>query len=214
MPVIHVEHKRWRFENPDINLHTGFTWLGTGSFVPKSLSARFLNQQSAAPVGLSQAETLVSDMFFSLWTNTYPEQMPNSLVPIDVEGEEVGWSKSAGVDQWTVVYANIVSQGVAWGQLSIRLLTPIGRERSSLRSGSFPTSSPTRRTCFPRRSRSARPRPSRTCARLASRACACSQPRSARSRPRPRSRTPRPGRTRRAGSVAARFQSSPTLGLS
>ena len=59
----------------DIDLHTGFTWLGTGSFAPRIFSIRFLNQQSAAPVLLRQEQTLVSDMFFSLWTNSYPEQV-------------------------------------------------------------------------------------------------------------------------------------------
>ncbi|KAM0752996.1 hypothetical protein T439DRAFT_187316 [Meredithblackwellia eburnea MCA 4105] len=108
MPIIHLEHRRWRFENPDIDLHTGFTWLGTGSFAPRHLSARFLNQQSAAPELLKREQTLVSDMFFALWANSYPEQMPNDLVPIDVEGGEVGWSRGADVDQWSVVYGNIL----------------------------------------------------------------------------------------------------------
>lgn len=108
LPIIHLEHRRWRFDNPDLQLRTGFTWLGTGSFAPKSLSVRFLNQQSAAPVLLTKEQTLLSDMFFSLWTNTYPEQMPNDLVPIDVEGGEDGWSRGSGVDQWAVVYANIL----------------------------------------------------------------------------------------------------------
>ena len=84
-----------------------------------------MNQQSAAPVLLERDQTLVSDMFFSLWTNSYPEQvrsraiprvvacltaiqMPNDLVPIDVEGGEVGWSRGEGIDQWRVVYTNIV----------------------------------------------------------------------------------------------------------
>ncbi|SCZ88605.1 BZ3500_MvSof-1268-A1-R1_Chr2-1g04519 [Microbotryum saponariae] len=98
MPVIHLEHH--------INLHTGFTWIGCGSFAPKALSVQFLNQQSAAPVMLTRDQTLVSDMFFSLWTNTYPEQMPNDLVPIDVEGGDVGWS--TGVDQWAIVYENVL----------------------------------------------------------------------------------------------------------
>ncbi|KDE08916.1 hypothetical protein MVLG_01010 [Microbotryum lychnidis-dioicae p1A1 Lamole] len=106
MPVIHLEHRRWRFANPDVNLHTGFTWIGCGSFAPKALSVRFLNQQTAAPVMLTRDQTLVSDMFFSLWTNTYPEQMPNDLVPIDVEGGDVGWS--TGVDQWAIVYENVL----------------------------------------------------------------------------------------------------------
>ncbi|GAA6028204.1 hypothetical protein JCM8097_006914 [Rhodosporidiobolus ruineniae] len=107
MPIIHLEHRRWRFDNPDIDLHTGFTWLGTGSFAPRHLSSCFMQQQSASPVPLSRDQALVADMFFSLWTNTYPEQMPNDLVPIDVEGGEVGWSRGEGVDQWKVVYGNI-----------------------------------------------------------------------------------------------------------
>ena len=39
----------------------------------------------------------------------FVQQMPNDLVPIDVDGAEVGWSRGAGVDQWAVVYGNIVS---------------------------------------------------------------------------------------------------------
>ncbi|GAA5875947.1 hypothetical protein JCM8547_008355 [Rhodosporidiobolus lusitaniae] len=109
MPIIHLEHRRWRFENPDIDLHTGFTWLGTGSYAPRALSARFMQQQAASPIPLDRDQALVADMFFSLWTNSYPEQMPNDLVPIDVEGGEVGWSRGAGVDQWKVVYGNIRS---------------------------------------------------------------------------------------------------------
>ncbi|KAK4704768.1 hypothetical protein P7C70_g1437, partial [Phenoliferia sp. Uapishka_3] len=108
MPLIHLEHRRWRFANSDVDLHTGFTWLGTGSFAPRHLSTRFMNQQSAAPELLTREQTLVSDMFFSLWANSYPEQMPNDLVPIDIEGEEVGWSRGEGVDQWRVVYTNIL----------------------------------------------------------------------------------------------------------
>ncbi|GAA5833760.1 hypothetical protein JCM9279_001617 [Rhodotorula babjevae] len=109
LPIIHLEHRRWRFEHSDIGLHAGFTWLGTGSFAPRHLSRRFMQQQQAAPVALSRAQSLVADMFLSLWTNTYPEQMPNDLVPIDVEGGEVGWSRGEGVDQWAVVYGNIRS---------------------------------------------------------------------------------------------------------
>ncbi|GAA6047356.1 hypothetical protein NBRC10513_003940 [Rhodotorula toruloides] len=107
LPIIHLEHRRWRFSNPDIDLHTGFTWLGTGSFAPRSLSTRFLTQQSVSPIPLSRSQSLTADMFFSLWANTYPEQMPNELVGVDVEGGEVGWSRGEGVDQWAVVYSNI-----------------------------------------------------------------------------------------------------------
>jgi len=101
-----------------INLHTGFTWLGTGSFFPRRFSSNFLQQQSylsqlslvhpSLDLILHESETLVSDMFFSIWTNTYPEQWSVELVEIDVEGGEVGWSKTEGRDQWKIVYENLV----------------------------------------------------------------------------------------------------------
>jgi hypothetical protein len=100
MPIIHLEHRRWKFENPgtrtrlatnmhvltpaemtmatsEIDMHTSFTWLGTGSFFPRSLSSRFLQQQSALPdeYMLTRAQSMTSDMFFSLWTNEYVEQV-------------------------------------------------------------------------------------------------------------------------------------------
>lgn len=99
MPIIHLEHRRWRFENSgtsfprsllpwrilmicaDIDLHAGFTWLGTGAFAPRHLSVRFLNQQSTAPVLLTRDQVLVSDMFFSLWANSYAEQVSLRLAP-------------------------------------------------------------------------------------------------------------------------------------
>jgi len=91
-----------------------------------------MQQQQAAPVALSRAQSLVADMFFSLWTNTYPEQMPNDLVPIDVEGGEVGWSRGEGVDQWAVVYGNIVRPS---SSLCVRLtvLTLLPVQRSAIR---------------------------------------------------------------------------------
>lgn len=135
MPIIHLEHRRWRFEHPDLDLHTGFTWLGTGSFAPRHLSRRFTQQQAAAPVLLSRDQSLVADMFFSLWTNSYPEQMPDDLVPIDVEGGEVGWSRGDGVDQWAVVYGNIRS-AVRTLFLALTLATP------SLVPFPFPLSTP------------------------------------------------------------------------
>ena len=42
MPIIHLEHRRWMFANAGKNFHTGFTWLGCGSFVPRAKVQRFL----------------------------------------------------------------------------------------------------------------------------------------------------------------------------
>lgn len=89
-------------------MHTGFTWLSTGSFAPRHLSRRFMQQQAAAPVQLSREQSLVADTFFALWTNTFPEQMPSDLIQIDVEGGKVGSNPGEGVDHTADIYANIV----------------------------------------------------------------------------------------------------------
>ncbi|KEI37569.1 uncharacterized protein L969DRAFT_52531 [Mixia osmundae IAM 14324] len=108
LPWIAWEHRRWRFENPEIDMTAGFIWLGTGSLAPRQLSQRFVDQMGTRPIQMDRDSVLLADMYFGLWTNTYPEQMSNPLEPIDVEGGEVGWSRGSEVDQWTVVYANIL----------------------------------------------------------------------------------------------------------
>ncbi|GAA5957495.1 hypothetical protein JCM10213_003904 [Rhodosporidiobolus nylandii] len=109
MPSMLLEQRRWRFDNPDIDLHTGFTWLDTGSYAPRHLSSRFMQQQSASPIPLSREQALVADMFFSLWSNSYPEQMSNDLVPIDVDGGQSARSRRHGADERALLYANIRS---------------------------------------------------------------------------------------------------------
>ncbi|RUP44737.1 hypothetical protein BC936DRAFT_149067 [Jimgerdemannia flammicorona] len=83
-------------------MHTGFTWLGCGAFIPRSKVLRFLAQLGSN--GLSKDRLRVADMYFSIWTNQYPYQMSNPLTPLD---QKEGWSD--GVDQWRIVYQNIVS---------------------------------------------------------------------------------------------------------
>ncbi|CAG8647386.1 1037_t:CDS:2 [Acaulospora morrowiae] len=101
MPIIHLEHRRWTFSNKDKNLHTGFTWLGCGSFVPRAKVFRFLGQVGSTSLGRERLRLL--DIYFSLWTNQYPYQLSSPLAPSD---QINGWSN--GVDQWSVVYANIL----------------------------------------------------------------------------------------------------------
>lgn len=125
MPIIHLEHKRWQFTNPgktshictvtewmpllkltaihtEINMHTGFTWLGCGAFVPRWKVQNFLAQLGSA--GLGKDRLRLADMYFSIWTNQYPWQLSNPLNPLD---QNEGWSD--GVDQWAIVYQNVVS---------------------------------------------------------------------------------------------------------
>lgn len=83
-------------------MHAGFTWLGCGSFIPRIKVQRFLAQLGSA--GLGKDRLRLADMYFSIWTNQYPYQLSNPLTPLE---QKEGWSD--GVDQWTIVYQNIVS---------------------------------------------------------------------------------------------------------
>ncbi|KAG2180100.1 hypothetical protein INT43_003888 [Umbelopsis isabellina] len=100
MPIIHLEHKRWQFTNTEINMHSGFTWLGCGSFAPRWKIQNFLAQLGSA--GLGKDRLRLADMYFSIWTNQYPWQLSNPLSPLD---QNEGWSDS--VDQWSIVYQNV-----------------------------------------------------------------------------------------------------------
>ncbi|KAL1917545.1 uncharacterized protein VTP21DRAFT_3938 [Calcarisporiella thermophila] len=100
MPIIHLEHRRWMFTDTDINLHTGFTWLGCGSFLQRDKVHRFLAQLGQE--NLPRERLRLADMYFSIWTNQYPYQLSNPLTPLD---QDKGWSTS--VDQWAIVYGNI-----------------------------------------------------------------------------------------------------------
>lgn len=44
LPIIHLEQQRWRFFDQSIQLHSGFTWFGTGAFIPKDLIIHYLRQ--------------------------------------------------------------------------------------------------------------------------------------------------------------------------
>nr|CAG8494478.1 6977_t:CDS:2 [Entrophospora candida] len=89
MPIIHLEHRRWMFANADKNLHTGFTWFGCGSFVPRAKVQRFLGQLGS--ISLAKERLKLSDMYFSIWTNQYPYQLSNPLTPLD---QQEGWSNT------------------------------------------------------------------------------------------------------------------------
>ncbi|CAB4417263.1 unnamed protein product [Rhizophagus irregularis] len=99
MPVIYLESRRWMFANVDKNLHTGFTWLGCGSFVSRAKVQRFLGQLGS--ISLIKDRLKLADRYFTLWTNQYPYQLSNPLTPLD---QKDGW----GVDQWNMVYNNIL----------------------------------------------------------------------------------------------------------
>ena len=76
--------RRFDIRLVEIHLHTGFAWLGCGSFVPKSYATRFLVQLGGADDTSSTAYTtellprsslLVADMYFTIWSNYYVYQV-------------------------------------------------------------------------------------------------------------------------------------------
>lgn len=83
-------------------MHSAFTWLGCGAFAPRWKVQNFLAQLGSA--GLGKDRLRLADMYFSIWTNQYPWQLSNPLNPLD---QKEGWSDA--VDQWAIVYQNVVS---------------------------------------------------------------------------------------------------------
>ncbi|KAI8379133.1 uncharacterized protein BYT42DRAFT_495848 [Radiomyces spectabilis] len=78
-PGHYVDHVRWRFANTERQLHTGYVYLGFGSYVSKSAAQQFLSQLPLQNSHLSTVET--ADIFFSLWMNQYPWLLANPILP-------------------------------------------------------------------------------------------------------------------------------------
>ncbi|KAF9934276.1 hypothetical protein FBU30_002694 [Linnemannia zychae] len=103
LPMIHMEHRRWTFTNAEYKMHSGFAWMGTGSYLPREKAQRLLEQGGNS--NLAKDRLKVIDMYFSIWTNQYPYQLVNYLVPLD---QKDGWSTDGAVDHWSVVYRNMM----------------------------------------------------------------------------------------------------------
>ncbi|KAF8984814.1 hypothetical protein BGZ46_006927 [Entomortierella lignicola] len=103
LPLIHMEHRRWTFTNEEVRMHTGFAWMGCGSFIPREKAQRLLEQGGNG--NLPKDRLRVIDMYFSIWTNQYPYQLVNYLTPLD---QKNGWSTDGVSDHWTIVFRNML----------------------------------------------------------------------------------------------------------
>ncbi|KAF8969783.1 hypothetical protein BGZ46_010599, partial [Entomortierella lignicola] len=103
LPLIQMEHRRWTFTNEDYNMHAGFSWLGTGSFLPREKAQRLLEQQGNTT--LAKERFKVIDMYFSIWTNQYPYQLVNYLTPLD---QKNSWDTEGVNDHWGIVFRNML----------------------------------------------------------------------------------------------------------
>lgn len=62
-------------------MHAGHTGTEAGAFVPRRAVKRFIEQQTAIFAGLNQGQAAMADFYFSLWSNTYHEQVSPNLIP-------------------------------------------------------------------------------------------------------------------------------------
>ncbi|KAG0346166.1 hypothetical protein BG004_002288 [Podila humilis] len=100
MPSMYAQQRSWMFQNPKIGLHTGFSWLGCGSFMPKKTVFRFMMQLGGS--NLWKEQITLSDLFFTLWRNQYPIVLSQALAPLD---QSSSWS--GNINQWSVVYTHL-----------------------------------------------------------------------------------------------------------
>ncbi|KAG0311415.1 hypothetical protein BGZ97_011896, partial [Linnemannia gamsii] len=102
LPLIQMEHRRWTFTNEDYNMHAGFSWMGTGSYLPREKAKRLLEQRGNTTLGKDRFKVI--DMYFSIWTNQYPYQLVNYLTPLDQKND---WGTERVSDHWGVVFRNM-----------------------------------------------------------------------------------------------------------
>ena len=79
--------------------------MGTGSFLPREKAQRLLEQGGNS--NLAKDRIKVIDMYFSIWTNQYPYQLVNYLMPLD---QKNGWSTEGVSDHCSIVFRNMVSK--------------------------------------------------------------------------------------------------------
>ncbi|KAG0260942.1 hypothetical protein DFQ27_003266 [Actinomortierella ambigua] len=103
LPLIHMEHRRWTFTNEAVKMHAGFSWMGTGSFLPRAKARQLLQQGGNS--NLAKDRLRVIDMYFSIWTNQYPYQLVNYLTPLD---QANSWSEDGVDDHWKIVFGNML----------------------------------------------------------------------------------------------------------
>ncbi|KAF9349137.1 hypothetical protein BGX26_012532 [Mortierella sp. AD094] len=89
--------------SPNYNMHAGFSWMGTGSYLPREKAQRLMKQRGNTT--LAKDRFKVIDMYFSIWTNQYPYQLVNYLTPLD---QKNGWSPEGVNDHWSIVFRNML----------------------------------------------------------------------------------------------------------
>ncbi|KAL1914982.1 uncharacterized protein VTP21DRAFT_7687 [Calcarisporiella thermophila] len=71
---------RWCFFDDAVNLHTCFSWVGTGAFVSRENVVRFM--RLASETQMDPTEFAYGDMYFTTYMNQPPYQLENDLVEL------------------------------------------------------------------------------------------------------------------------------------
>jgi len=88
---VHYLSWSWTFFDPEINLHTGFSWLGTGAIASKEKVQHFVLSQSFF---IDRTDLPLADMYFATWFNQVPYQLQNELHELDTT--QTGFSNQQG----------------------------------------------------------------------------------------------------------------------
>eukprot|EP00026_Physarum_polycephalum_P000615 Phypoly_transcript_00616.p1 GENE.Phypoly_transcript_00616~~Phypoly_transcript_00616.p1 ORF type:complete len:1104 (-),score=138.14 Phypoly_transcript_00616:967-4278(-) len=88
---VHFLSWSWTFFDPEINLHSGFSWLGTGAIATKENVQRFIYSQTKL---IDREHLILADMYFATWFNQVPYQLQNELFELDTT--QTGFSNQEG----------------------------------------------------------------------------------------------------------------------
>jgi len=72
---------KWMFFDPSIDMHTGFAWLGSGSFVKRSRASEFLSLLEK----LLEDEQDLAELVFSLWMNEVPFTLAHPRITVALD---------------------------------------------------------------------------------------------------------------------------------
>ena len=147
-PITYYTNLMWSYFDPQIDLHTGFSWIGCGSVFLREHAQRHLQllhhylekdpSKTNTDTSVNQRELLssldllhLSDVFFSLWLNQVPVQMNANIR--ELPGASRGPSFSSTANFHNLEYRSSVS--------AIRILEKALRLNQSNSSVSFPRQS-------------------------------------------------------------------------
>ncbi|RGB23950.1 hypothetical protein C1646_773765 [Rhizophagus diaphanus] len=76
---------KWCFFDDDIDLHSCYSWVGTGAFTSRENVLKFLKMTSKTE--MSSLEFIYGDMYFTTYLNQVPYQLENSLIELPQEND-------------------------------------------------------------------------------------------------------------------------------